>query len=88
MSYEQELELLRDTFYKSRVTLSCLDTAQFYALCEVNPLQSNEQGEADASARKLFCNLLCPILCISKPMLTAALGFIFFCPSERSKTCF
>ena len=60
MSYEQELELLRDTFYKSRVTLSCLDTAQFYALCEVNPLQSTEQGEADASARKLFLQSLVP----------------------------
>ena len=60
MPYKKELELLRDTFQKSHVSLSCLEGAQFYALCEVNPLQSNEQGEADASARKLFLQSLVP----------------------------
>ena len=60
MPYEKELELLRDTFQKNHVSISCFDSAQFYALCEVNPLQSNEQGEADASARKLFLQSLEP----------------------------
>ena len=60
MSYEQELELLRDTFYKSRVTLSCLDIAQFYAICEANPLQSNEQNASGIDVRKLFLQSLLP----------------------------
>lgn len=60
MSYEQELELLRDTFYKSRVTLSCLDTARFYAIYEANPLQSNEQNASGIDVRKLFLQSLLP----------------------------
>ena len=60
MPYEQELELLRDTFYKSRVSLSCLQDADFYAMREVNPLQSDTEDVPDASARKLFLQSLLP----------------------------
>ena len=60
MPYEQELELLHDTFHKSHVTLSCLKDVDFYALREVNPLQSNAANAPDEAVRKLFLQSLSP----------------------------
>ena len=60
MLYEQELQLLRDTFQKSHVSLSCLSKADFYALQEVSPLQSGVGIAADSSVRKLFVQSLTP----------------------------
>ena len=53
MPYEQELELLRDTFQKSHVNLARVRGADFYAMREVNPLQSTVNDD-DSSLRKLF----------------------------------
>lgn len=60
MSFEQELELLHDTFHKSHVNLSCLKDVDFYALQEVNPLQSNTSDVPDDTMRKLFLQSLLP----------------------------
>ena len=59
MPYEQELELLHDTFQKSHVSLAHIAEADFYALREVNPLQ-NSTDTIDASLGKLFPQSLEP----------------------------
>lgn len=59
LPYQQELELLRDTFQKSHVTLSCIQESRFYELREVNPLQSNID-QNDTSLQKLFPQSLMP----------------------------
>ena len=60
MPYKKELELLRDTFQKSHVSLSCLEGAQFYTMCEVNPLQIGGTEAPEEVTRKLFLQALSP----------------------------
>ena len=60
MSYGQELQLMHDIFQKSNVNLARLSEVDFYALREVNPLQSSKNDTLDASVQKLFLQSLAP----------------------------
>ncbi len=60
MPYEQEFALLHDTFQKSHVNLTRMNDTDFYAMREVNPLQSTAEDISDASLRKLFLQSLTP----------------------------
>ncbi|MBE6698973.1 MAG: helix-turn-helix domain-containing protein [Ruminococcaceae bacterium] len=60
MPYEQEFALLHDTFQKSHVSLSLIAEVDFYALREVNPLQTGIEDTPDFLARKLFLQSLAP----------------------------
>ncbi len=60
MPYEQEFALLHDTFQKSHVNLTRVGETDFYALREVNPLQSTDKDISDDSAQKLFLQALSP----------------------------
>ena len=59
MPYKQELELLHDTFQKSRVNISCVEKKNITDLCEETPFfATNDTPEA--SARRLFSHKLEP----------------------------
>ena len=51
---------MHDTFQKSHVSLSLVAEVDFYALREVNPLQTGTEDTPDFFARKLFLQSLAP----------------------------
>lgn len=59
MPYKQELELLHDTFQKSRVNISCIDKRNITDLCEETPFFATTDTP-EASARRLFSHELAP----------------------------